>query len=67
MSDTEEKKYTPILPYNASFGETFTTYDTMTYHCDRDACYPNITKNTQNIVKYYSYQLEDDTDISNGE
>lgn len=67
MDSSKEKKYTPLLPYDAYFGENFTTYETMTYHCNRDACYPNIKKNTENIVKYYSYNMEEETSISNGE
>ena len=67
MTDTDKKKYTPLLPYDAYYGEIFTTYDTMTYHCNRDICYPNIKKETQNIVKYYSYTLEEQMNISNGE
>ena len=51
---SDEKKYTPLLPYDGCYGENFTTYNTMTYHCDRDICYPNIKTNTENIVKYYS-------------
>ena len=59
-NETEEKKYTPLLPYDANYGENFTTYQTMTYHCDRDACYPYVGTETGNLVKYYSYQVQED-------
>lgn len=56
----DEKKYTPLLPFDSTFGEYFSTYDTMPYRCDRDLCHPNITKSTGNIVKYFEYLMEED-------
>ena len=55
----EQKKYTPVLPYDATFGEYFSTYDTMPYRCDRDRCHTNITMSTGNMVKYYEYRQEE--------
>ena len=51
----ENKKYTPLLPYDGTIGEYFSTHDTMTYVCNRDLCHPNIGMSTDNIVKYYTY------------
>ena len=58
-NESEEKKYTPLLPYDANYGENFTTYQTMTYHCDRDACYPYVGADSGNMIKYYSYQIKE--------
>lgn len=57
---TEEKKYTPLLPYDGLYGENFTTYQTMAYHCDRDACHPFVGVDTGNMVKYYRCNLLED-------
>ena len=56
-NEPEKKKYTPLLPYDANYGENFTTYQTMKYHCDRDACYPYVGTDSGNMIKYYSYQI----------
>ena len=64
----ENKKYTPLLPYDGTIGQYFSTYDTMTYVCNRDLCHPNIRMNTENIVKYYTYIVSDEpTLIGSGE
>lgn len=64
-NEKSEKKYAPVLPYDANYGENFTTYQTMTYHCDRDACHPYVGVDTGNMIKYYSYQMtEEPTEIS---
>ena len=67
--DKNEKKFTPLLPYDANYGENFTTYQTMTYHCDRDACYPYVGgADSGNMVKFFSYQMEENpTEISSEE
>ena len=59
----DDKKLTPVLPYDATFGEYFSTYDNMPYHCDRDLCHPNIAKSTGNIVKYYEYKVDEEKAI----
>ncbi len=59
----DEKTYTPLLPYDSTFGECFTTYDTMPYLCNRDLCHPNIKKDSGNIVKYYEYREDKDKAI----
>ena len=51
----DDKKFTPVLPYDSTFGEYFSTYDSMPYRCDRDRCHPNIKKDSGNIVKYFEY------------
>ena len=58
-NENNEKKFAPLLPYDANYGENFTTYQTMTYHCDRDACYPYVGNDSGNMIKYYSYQMEE--------
>ncbi len=63
----DEKAYTPLLPYDSTFGEYFTTYDTMPYLCDRDRCHPNIKINSGNIVKYYEYEEEKEKTIISAE
>ena len=63
----EEKTYTPLLPYDSTFGEYFSTYDTMPYLCDRDRCHPKIAKNSGNVVKYYEYKVDEEKTIISGE
>ena len=63
MAETK-KKYTPLLPFDATWKEYFSTYDTMPYRCNRDLCHPNISMSTGNIVKYYAYALEGETSIT---
>ena len=53
----DDKKFSPVLPYDSTFGEYFSTYDTMPYHCDRDLCHPNIKKDSGNVVKYFQYRV----------
>lgn len=60
----EEKKFAPVLPYDSTFGEHFTTYDTAPYSCDRDHCYSMITKTSGNVVKYYECQTEEPVEIA---
>jgi len=55
----DDKTYTPVLPFDATLGEYFSTYDTMTYHCDRDRCHSKIAKASGNVVKYYEYQIDE--------
>lgn len=59
----DKKEYTPLLPFDSTFGEYFSTYDTMPYRCNRDMCHPNITKNPGNIVKYYEYLMEEEKTV----
>lgn len=61
---TEEKKYTPLLPFDSSFGLRFSAYDTVPYSCDRTRCYSMITKESGNIVKYYACHDEEPVEIS---
>lgn len=64
---TEEKKYTPLLPFDSSFGEYFSTYDTVPYSCDRDYCYSMITKESGNIIKYYACHDKEPVEITTKE
>ena len=59
----DDKTYTPLLPYDSSFGEYFSTYDSMPYRCNRDLCHPNIKKSSGNIVKYYEYLIDEEKTI----
>ena len=59
----EEKKYNLVLPYDSTFGEYFSTYDTMPYRCDRDRCHSQIALNSGNVVKYYEYRVEEEKAI----
>ena len=59
----DEKAYTPLLPYDSTLGEYFSTYDTMPYQCDRDRCHTKIAINSGNMVKYYEYKIEDEKAI----
>ena len=63
----DDKTYTPVLPFDSTFGEYFSTYDTMPYHCDRDRCHSKITKNSGNVVKYYEYKVDEEKAIISGE
>ena len=59
-TEQNEKKYAPLLPYNGTYGENFTTYDAMPYHCDRDACHPYVGVDPGNMVKYFSYRFTEE-------
>lgn len=59
----EGKKCAPVLPYDATYGEVFSTYDTAPYSCDRDRCYSMITKTSGNLVKYFACHEEDPVEI----
>lgn len=59
----DDKTYTPLLPYDSSIGEYFSTYDTMPYQCDRDRCHSIIATNSGNIVKYFEYRMEEPREI----
>ncbi len=59
----DDKTYTPLLPYDSSIGEYFSTYDTMPYRCDRDRCHSNIATKSGNIVKYFEYRMEEPREI----
>ncbi len=59
----EDKKYMPLLPFDATWSTYFSTYDTIPYRCNRDLCHPMIMMSTGNIVKYYTYNLEGTTAI----
>ena len=59
-SKADDKTYTPVLPFDSTFGEYFSTYDTKPYVCDRDRCHSNIAKNSGNILKYYEYNVEEE-------
>ena len=63
----DDKTFAPVLPFDASFGEYFSTYDSTPYRCDRDRCHSNITKNSGNVVKYYEYKVEEEKAIISGE
>lgn len=56
----EKKTFAPLLPYNTVIAENFSMYYKMPYCCDRDLCHPNIIMSTGNIIKYYSYNLEEE-------
>ena len=55
----DDKNYTPLLPFDSTLGEYFSTYDTVPYRCDRDRCHSMITMSTGNILKYYEYNIEE--------
>lgn len=59
----DDKNYTPVLPYDSTLGEYFSTYDSMPYRCDRDRCHSNIAINSGNVVKYYEYKVDEEKAI----
>lgn len=59
----DDKTYTPLLPFDSTFGEYFSTYDTMPYRCDRDRCHSSISINSGNMVKYYEYRMDEPKEI----
>lgn len=63
----EEKTYTPLLPYDSTLGEHFTSYDSVPYCCDRNLCHPNIAKYSGNVVKYFEYHVDEKKTIISGE
>lgn len=60
--EEEEKKepiYSPVLPFDPSMYDSFVTYDNMPYTCNRDMCRNAIAMHSGNIVKYFSYQMDE--------
>ena len=52
--EKENKKYTPILPFDITFGENFITYDNQVYHQDLEYITPDKVKmESGNVIKYY--------------
>ena len=52
--EKEDKKYAPILPFDITFGESFTTYDNQVYHQDLEYITPDKVKmESGNVIKYY--------------
>lgn len=50
----EDKKFTPLLPFDSSLGEQFALYDNMTYVCDNDICNAGMVKmESGNVCKFY--------------
>ena len=63
MEEKEKKEkdsHVPILPFDASLDDAFVMYDNQTYERDRDLCHFPVSTENSNMVKYFSYQLEDE-------
>lgn len=55
----EEKRYTPLLPFNDLIQDGFIIYDNTTYNRDIDLTDDAIkVKNSPNIVKYFTVKSE---------
>lgn len=54
MSDNPDK-YTPILPFDITYGELYSMYTNMTYYRDRDLCNSiGIRLVSGNVYKQYN-------------
>lgn len=52
---SEEKRYTPLLPFNDLMRDNFIIYDNMTYVRDLDlTCDVGIIMHNPNMIKYYT-------------
>lgn len=52
---TNSDMYTPILPFDITFGESFAIYQQMTYKQDKDLCgIESIRIESGNVYKYYT-------------
>jgi hypothetical protein len=61
MEKANEKKMTPILPYDVTVAENFKMYDSFAYENDRDRTSPMLhTMETGNILKYYTCNVSDE-------
>lgn len=64
-ADEEEKKYTPLSPFDITYGEEFKLYDNMTYVCDSDRCNAGMIRmESGNVCKYY--RVKDDKPVKIG-
>ena len=47
-------KYAPILPFDVTYGERLSMYDSMTYHKDNNVCNSgNIRMESGNVYKFF--------------
>lgn len=54
MANSEEKKYTPILPFDITQGERIRMYDNMPYVHDVDLCNKDtVALESGNVLKFY--------------
>lgn len=60
MEETKETSLTPILPFDSSMCDSFVIYDNQPYVCNRDMCRGQIQMSTGKIIKYFSYQMEEE-------
>lgn len=53
----EDKKYTPILPFDGTLADNFMIYDNVTYVCRIDRSSPDspVKLHHDSMIKYYSY------------
>ncbi len=52
--ESETRKFSPLLPYDVTFGETLNMYDQMTYVRNEDACNAaTIAMETGNVCKFF--------------
>lgn len=53
----EEKKYTPILPFDGTMADSFFIYDNVPYVCriDRNSPDSPVSMHHESMIKYYSY------------
>lgn len=61
MGENNSPEYTPLLPFDSSMRDYIVMYDSPNYVCNRDACHSKIQMDSGNVIKYYCYQMEEDT------
>lgn len=52
--ENESRKFSPLLPYDVTFGETLDMYDKMTYVRNVDVCNTgSVAMETGNVCKFF--------------
>ena len=64
----DEIKYTPILPFDVTYGETLTMYDNMTYVRDVALCDETCVKmESGNVLKFFRCAAQEPVKIGGDE
>lgn len=58
--DQKDKPYSPILPYDITYGENYHIYNEMKYQQDKSLCPEDSIRMTSgNVYKYYAQTPSD--------
>lgn len=59
MADESKKEYTPILPFDISYGYNLDVYDQMPYVCDNNLCNADTVRmESGNVYKFYRCNMK---------